>query len=244
MLDFSSALYLGMHHPSRALRPWDKLTSGVPAVLQEPEGAIRVAQKLAELQGCEGAVMATSTLHLFWDLFGILSKNNIAIYMDEGVYPIARWGVERAASRGVIVRTFPHHAPDSLLTILRKEANSHIRPLIVSDGFCPSCGRPAPVSDYLSIAETFRGRLILDDTQALGIFGHSPGKYTPYGIGGGGILRWYNIIKNPNVLLISSMAKAFGVPVAVLSGSDAKVKRFILRSRVKSEFIAALHQLL
>lgn len=50
------------------------------------------------MQGCEMATLSSSTLHLFWDLFGALARGRVAIYMDAGTYPIARWGVERAAA--------------------------------------------------------------------------------------------------------------------------------------------------
>ena len=45
--DFTSALYLGMHHPSRSLRGWDRLTTGVPAALGEPPRAARLASRAA-----------------------------------------------------------------------------------------------------------------------------------------------------------------------------------------------------
>jgi 8-amino-7-oxononanoate synthase len=73
----------------------------------------------------------------------------------------------------------------------------------------------------------------MDDTQALGIFGHSPSKSNPYGIGGGGILKWSNHSGNPRALVVSSMAKAFGVPVAILSGSKDMISRFKDRSRIR-----------
>jgi 8-amino-7-oxononanoate synthase len=102
MIDFTSALYLGMHHPSQSLQPWRQLTLGVPAALAEPPGAGEVALALAELQGCEQAVLMPSTLHLFWDLFGMLSKQPVTIYLDEGAYAIARWG--RSGQRQVVLR--------------------------------------------------------------------------------------------------------------------------------------------
>ena len=36
VLDFTSASYLGLRHPRRTLRPWPRLTTGVPAALAEP----------------------------------------------------------------------------------------------------------------------------------------------------------------------------------------------------------------
>ena len=52
MLDFTSALYLGLRHPSAALTPWPALSSGRPAALAEHRGAEDVAASLAGLAGC------------------------------------------------------------------------------------------------------------------------------------------------------------------------------------------------
>jgi len=90
MIDFTSALYLGMRHPHQSLRPWTELTTGRPAALESPREAERLARQLARLLGCERATLGTSTLHLFWDLFEVLAREPIAIYTDAGAYPIAR----------------------------------------------------------------------------------------------------------------------------------------------------------
>jgi 8-amino-7-oxononanoate synthase len=230
MLDFTSSLYLGLRHASWQLRPWDQLTTGAPAVLAPPPGAHGVAETLSALQGCESATLVPSTLHLFWDLFGtLLSRRGVAIYMDAGTYPVARWGIERAAARAIPVRSFPHHDSDTLRWQLQHAAQRRLRPLIVADGFCPGCGKPAPIAAYLESARTFGGQLILDDTQALGILGQAPGPGLPYGRGGGGSLRWSNV-GGSDVLVGSSLAKGFGVPVAALAGSTALLEQFMATS--------------
>ena len=228
MLDFTSALYLGLCHPSEALRPWGGLTTGRPAALGEPPDARAVAADLAALQGCERAVLAPSTLHLFWDLFGMLGRR-AAIYLDAGAYAVARWGAERAAGRGAPVRLFGHHDPVDLERWLRRDAGTGRAPVVAADGFCPACGRAAPLAAYLAAARTRGGQLIVDDTQALGVLGEAPGRGGPYGRGGGGSLRWSGV-GGGDVLVISSLAKAFGAPLAALAGSDEAVRRFEERS--------------
>lgn len=232
MLDFTSALYLGMRHASWSLDSWASLTGGRPAALASPPGAREVAQRLAALQGCEQALLAPSTLHLFWDLFGVLSGGKVAIYLDAGVYPIARWGAERAAARGVPVREFPHHNAQALLKQLKQDAAGGRKPLVVADGFCPGCGKLIPVADYLECARAYGGCLIVDDTQSLGILGHSPERDTPYGRGGGGTRPWSKV-SGPDMVLVSSLAKGFGVPVAVLSGSKRLIRYFESKSETR-----------
>lgn len=225
MLDFTSALYLGMRHSSWSLPPWVQFTTGRPAALASPPSASAVSEQLAALQGCEAATLVPSTLHLFWDLFTILANERIAIYMDAGTYAIVRWGAERAAARGAPVRIFRHHDPDALRVQLKRDARRALRPVVVADGFCPACGGLAPIAAYLDSIRIYGGYLVLDDTQALGILGHKPGPHAPYGRGGGGSLRWSQV-NSPDVITGSSLAKGFGVPVAVLTGPRAMIRRF------------------
>lgn len=225
MINFTSALYLGLHHPSKFLQPWQQLTLGVPAVLTEPPGAEKVAEKLAQLQGCEQGVLMPSTLHLFWDLFGMLCQQPVTLYLDEGTYAIARWGAERFSAKGVAIYSFRHHDPDALLAQIKRHAHEGKHPVAIADGFCPACGHAAPVGEYLEIVRRFGGLLVLDDTQALGILGESPALHRPYGKGGGGMLRWSGNF-GPDIVVGSSLAKGFGVPVAVLAGSHKLIKRF------------------
>jgi 8-amino-7-oxononanoate synthase len=232
VLDFTSALYLGMDHPSDSLRRWSRFTTGVPAALNEPPDAKDVAQQVATLQGCERGLLGSSTFHLFWDLFGMLSRMRVAVYVDKGTYPIARWGTERAAGRGVLVREFAHHEPATLQNNLVQDASDRLIPVVLTDSFCPACGQAAPLRAYLQIVRSYGGRLVVDDTQALGIFGFLPKAEAPYGHGGGGMLRHLQLV-GPDLLVISSLAKAFGTPVAVLSGSKKALDEFEANSETR-----------
>ena len=232
MLDFTSALYLGMRHPSPSLRPWPALTTGKPAVLGTPPGSAAVAGKLAALVGCESATPVASTLHLFWDLFGVLARERVRIYMDAGTYAIARWGVERAAAHGVPVRRFPHHDAAELERLIGQDGSAKQRPIVVTDGFCPTCGAPAPIVEYLRCVEQQRGHVVLDDTQALGLLGVQGGAPCGYGRSGGGSLRWHGVTSS-DVIVGSSLAKGFGVPMAVLAGNASIVRRFEEQSETR-----------
>ena len=226
MLDFTRAQYLGLRHPSHALGSWDSLTTGVPAALASPADHGRVAQAVARLIGCERGTLGRSTLHLVWDLFGLWSRDRPAFYVDAGTYPIVRWGIEHAVCRGAVVRPFPHHDAEALCRLLRRDGWCRRRRIVVTDGWCPRCGRAAPLPDYLEAVRRFGGLLMIDDTQALGILGRRRGRDArPYGRGGGGSLRWFGLT-HPDIVVVSSLAKGFGAPVAVLAGSRRIVARF------------------
>lgn len=223
LLDFASALYLGLSHPSKNLQAWEQLTTGKPAALATPPGAIEVSQQLAVLQGCQSATLATSTLHLYWDFFGTFAGRPMTIYADAETYPIALWGVERARARGASVETFAHQDVNDLRRLLKQRARSGSVQMVVADGFCPDCGRVAPIGEYVATAVSFGGSVVVDDTQALGILGARGDG--PYGDGGGGVFRWHGLA-SPNLVGISSLAKGFGVPLAALVGSAEGVRRF------------------
>lgn len=222
MLDFSSALYLGLEHSSASLPQWKRLTLGKPAALKVPPGSREVERQLAALMGCERALLLTSTLHLFLDLFVVLARCKANIFMDASCYPIVRWGVERAACSGARVRLFPRHDVNAVKRALEKADGRP--PIIVADGYCPGCGKLAPLAEYLHLAEEYGGFVVIDDSQPLGIFGvRRTGP--PYGTGGGGSLRHAGL-SSGRLLVGASLAKGFGVPVAVLAGSAATVGEF------------------
>ena len=225
MADFTSALYLGLQHPSATLPGWDALTLGRPAALQEPPGACAVAAELAALQGCEAATLLPSTLHLFWDLFGMLGRHGTTIYIEATTYAIARWGVQRGAALGAPVCTFAFGDAAGLERLLERSAGRRGRPLIVCDAVRPGSDRQPPLARYATLAARHGGCLVLDDTQALGVLGHGARATVPLGWGGGGSLRRH-ALGGAHVVVGASLAKGFGVPVAVLAGSRALVRRF------------------
>lgn len=244
LVDFTSSLYLGMLHPSSSLKPWSQLTTGKPGALETAPSSGTIAGTLARLQGCESAILLPSTLHLFFDLFAALSRSLIAIYADVAAYKIAFWGAERVAAHGVTLRRIRHYDPAAAQRAIAEDERFGTRPVIVADGFCPECGRPAPLPAYLQCVIPYGGYVVLDDTQALGIWGSSPSSDRPYGSGGGGSLQLHGI-RSPQVILGSSLAKGFGVPLAAICGSERIVELFRQRSETlvhsSAPSIALLH---
>ena len=217
--DFTSALYLGLRHGRAALDDWPALTLGKPAALAEVPGARVVARELAALQGCAAATLLPSTLHLFWDLFGMLGRERegkpYMVLVDGAAYPVARWGAARAAGMGLPLRVFRSGALPELAVLVSQARKLGRRPLILADGYYPGHGAAPPLAGYAALAAGADGLLLLDDTQPLGVLGRR---------GGGSILA-HGLAGAP-VLVGASLAKGFGVPLAVLAGSAALVRRF------------------
>jgi 8-amino-7-oxononanoate synthase len=224
VLDFTSSLYLGLTHPSESLAAWRSLTTGVPAALSPATGTRRLEARLAALYGCERASLSPSTLHLVWDLFGQLAAQRVVLYVDAGAYATLWWGAERAAGRGTPVRAFAHNDTEALARLVAAD-RSRRRPVVVCDGLCPRCGRSAPVARYLRIVAPRGGRVVIDDTQAVGLVGEPSPAAEPFGSGGGGTRRHLGV-SDPALVTVASFAKAFGAPVAAVLGSHPAVGAF------------------
>jgi 8-amino-7-oxononanoate synthase len=104
--------------------------------------------------------------------------------------------------------------------LLQRDARKGLRPVVLSDGWCPQCGKAAPLESITGLLERYDGRLFMDDTQALGL-----------GRGGGGLLPRPGVPAD-RIVSITSLAKSFGVPMAVISGRQEFIEAFRAGSSV------------
>ncbi|SPA40944.1 putative 8-amino-7-oxononanoate synthase [Cupriavidus taiwanensis] len=220
MIDFASALYLGMSHPAAQLGSYAALTTGTPAALAVSPLAGTLAAQAAALQGCEAGLAGPSTLHLSLDLFDRLGRTH-ALVADDTLYPVMRWGLERVRGLGAPVTLFRHADLADLARRLRQGTGTR-PPAVVTDGTRRE-GAPVALSRYLALVRERGGLVVVDHTQLLGLAGAQPGPGRPWGSGGGGLLRYAGLTPAEPVLLLASWAKAFGAPLATLCGPAALV---------------------
>ena len=171
-------------------------------------------------------------MHIFWDLFDVLARDGIAIHADAEAYPIARWGVERAIARGAAASFFRAGDRSALSEAIDGAVRAGLKPVVVTDGVCSFTGRPAPLADYAALVRPHAGWLVVDDTQALGLLGGGPGRDAPYGHRGAGTAAWHGLA-GPEVILVNSLAKGFGAPLAVIGGRAPTIKRFKAASETR-----------
>ncbi|WP_315817251.1 aminotransferase class I/II-fold pyridoxal phosphate-dependent enzyme [Paraflavitalea speifideaquila] len=242
MMDFTSSLYLGMKHSSNELKGWQQLTTGVPAVLGESDLAVGVGNYVAGMQGLEKGLTAPSTLHLYWDLFDFLRHRPVHLFIDEKVYPVSRYGIEKLLLSNIPVHPFRHFDAAHVSDLIRRNSAPSKIPVIVSDGWCPACGTAAPLQQYAATVKPLNGCVIVDDTQAFGVLGAGKQVRRPLGKGGGGLLRWQSNSTN-TIITIVSLAKGFGVPMSVISSTQAFIESFARHSetRVNSSPVSQAH---
>ena len=217
MLDFTSAVYLGWRHGSADLAGWDRLTTGRPAAVQEPSAARAVAARIAATQGAAAGVVHRSASHALTDALDLAVGPGSAVFVDRGAYALADDAATRTSRSDVRVIRYDHH---DAVDLARRLAS--IRPaargvVVVTDGWCVSCSRPAPLAALGSISRRCNGTLVVDDSQAIGVLGAAPRRRHPLGEGGGGTFRWLGVPPR-SAVLVASLAKAYGAPLTVTTG--------------------------
>ena len=206
-VDFTSANYLGYRHDR--LPPWRELTTGRPPALGEPRAAGRLATDLAARAGRPAGVLYASTLHAFVDGWAMLDRPLLPI-VDECAYATGRIGLRANGLTATVVR---HFDPAHLAAVVRRCRPAGRRPVLLVDGLCPGCGRLAPLDAYVSVLAGCGGLVLVDDTQAAGLAGWR----------GGGSAA--GLSSAAPVVVVASLAKGYGAPLAALSGPADLVAR-------------------
>ncbi|MGO4328652.1 aminotransferase class I/II-fold pyridoxal phosphate-dependent enzyme [Cupriavidus sp. 2TAF22] len=239
MVDFASALYLGLAHPASRIGGFAALTTGMPAALGASPQAGRLALQAAALQGSEAGLVAPSTLHLAIDVFDRLARTHVLI-ADDALYPVMRWGLERVAGLGTPVSWFAHADLAGMLARLRRMRQRHPAraPAVITDATRRE-GAVVPLARYLAPVAACGGVLVVDHSQVLGLLGRQPSARHPWGHGGGGILRYAGLGAAQPVLLLASWAKAFGAPLASLCGPAALIAEIARDGPTQSHCSAA-----
>jgi 8-amino-7-oxononanoate synthase len=222
----------------------------MPAALAEAPLSRTTIKLLAEMMGMEDGIAFASTLHLFRDAFTALASPERVFFLDDHAYPITSWGLEGIHVQDGNIMRFPHGDARSLRRLMKVTLHQGQRPVVVTDGWCPQCGRAMPLREYHQLVLPYKGLLVVDDTQALGILGAEPTPQMPYGFGGGGILPWLGL-NSTNILVGASLAKGFGAPLAMLLGSaellqkirEESLTRIHCSSPSSADFSAAQHAL-
>jgi len=177
-----------------------------------------------ELQGFEASTFARSTLHALFDIAGAIVSSSAHLFLEDAAYPILKWFAGSVSAHGALISSFNHHDYSSFESALQQTLCDGKQPIILCDSICSGCWQIAPLRRYIDVLQDSEGILIVDDTHAFGILGHEPDNTCPYGYGGGGVGQWIGLT-TPRLVTVASLAKAFGVPIAAISGSSGIIQK-------------------
>jgi 8-amino-7-oxononanoate synthase len=240
VVNFCSANFLGYNCTGQAeSRLPGCFSLGMPRGLAETPLSAQVEARLARLVGQEAALIFPSTTHAALDILPLLAGRRGTIFLDEQAYPISRQGAVVAQAQGARIFSFGHNDPGDLARKLEASwgfagKGSGIRDfprhllksqpgvgqgerVIVCDGVYPLGGELAPLRALEQLARLNQAVLYVDDAHGLGMLGRSPDATHPLGRGGGGSAQFADLPPG-NLVVVGSLSKAFGVPLAFAAG--------------------------
>lgn len=198
-VDLTSGHFLGLRPAAVAGGP---LTTGRPAVVGEPPSHTQLALRLAQTVGAADAVLSRTSFHALLDAIATRPAGAVVL-VDEAIYPVGRWAAAAATAEGGTVRTFRHQDVRDVRRLTRHARGPVV---VVTDGLCGSCLRPAPLAALADLAADRNGHLVVDDSLAAGV-----------GPGGAGTAGWLTTAPE-RMLWVASLAKGYAAPVAAAAG--------------------------
>ena len=151
------------------------------------------------------------------------------IFIDEGSHYCL---TEGATTVGKPIVSFKNRNVEDLISKLKTNLKPNQRPLIASDGLFPIWAKPAPLSDYLELAEQYNGVVWIDDAHGVGILGkNGRGTYENFGL------------KSNRLFMGATLSKAFGAYGGFIPGTAefiSRVKRGSVMTGSSSPMYAAV----
>ena len=229
VVSFASASYLGLEQDARVKRAvcqavgsWG-FSLAMPRLLARDGITAELETAIAQFTSQPAALLFPSTTHAALDLLPLLSTPCGAIFLDAWTYPTNLEGVRAAERRGARAYRFPHNEASALGSAMRAAANAR-RKVVVCNGIYPEGGGAAPLREYAKLADHFGAILYVDDSHGIGVFGEGAAtKEHPYGRGGGGLLRYLGPLPG-HTILVATLSKALGIPVAFVAGPRSLLK--------------------
>jgi glycine C-acetyltransferase len=139
----------------------------------------KLEEKLAELKGCEAAIVfPTGHMANIGCISALLGKKDVAI-IDKMVHISILDGC--SLSRGSF-RTFRHSDTDHLRQVLGSITGDDVGRIIIIEGVNGLDGDVAPLPEVVEIANEFGAKVMIDDAHATGVIGEF-GRGTPFHFG-------------------------------------------------------------
>lgn len=182
------------------------ITGTTPLILE-------IERKVAEYFGTEDAVYLPSGYLSNIAGMAALKELNLfdVIFLDEDSHYC---NYEGAILTGKPVVKFKNRDVEDLKLKLEEILKKGDRPVIASDGLFPVWAKPAPLGDYLKLAEKYNGVIWIDDAHGVGILGkNGRGSYEYLGL------------ESKRLYMGATLSKAFGAYGGIIPGSKEFIEK-------------------
>lgn len=214
--DFASANYLGLDLDKRIFKrieqdiaKWGTHPSWSRAIAS-PLLYPQLEATLCKVVGAPRALVYPTITLIHLGILPLLANTETLFLVDARAHKSIQEGVELACAKGGTKKFFPHNDVDALKAELEK-ARHYEAVYICIDGVYSMTGVDARLPEMVALCKKYpNATLYVDDAHGFGIWGRSPSETHPYGTGGGGLLKKYDIdVTKDKVIYVAGLSKSF-----------------------------------
>ena len=223
LVNFSSNDYLALAADPRlaqaaaeAIRHEGWGSGASPLITGHASPHQRLAQRLAEFEGTEAAIVFTSGFAANAGAIAVLVGQGDVVYCDRKNHASLFDGCRLSRAD---VRVYPHADCDRLADLL-EDSKKYRRRLIVTDSLFSMDGDLAPLPQLVELAERYEAMLLVDEAHATGVFGAK----------GRGVCEHFGVEDRVSVR-IGTLSKALGSIGGFVVGSQTLIDWLVNRAR-------------
>lgn len=214
--DFASANYLGLDLDQRIfkriqedLQKWGTHPSWSRAIAS-PVLYTKLEATLSKVLNVPDVLVFPTITLIHMGIMPQLANQETLFLMDERAHKSIQEGVDLACVKGAKKGFFNHNDIEALRVELEK-AKGYEAVYICVDGVYSMTGVDVRLPEMVALCREYpNATLYIDDAHGFGLWGKSPDEVNPYGTGGGGLLRKYNIdVRTDKVIYVAGLSKAF-----------------------------------
>ena len=228
--DFASANYLGLDlHPAvlasipDAIERWGVHPSWTRAVAS-PQIYEDLEQEIAGFIRAPHVLVFPTVTLLHSGVLPALSGGDGMIFLDRAAHNSMQEAARLAGARGTVVEWFDHNDTKDLERRLELH-RERSRKIIAVDGVYSMSGAYPPLPEFVRLARKHGARVYVDDAHGLGIIGENPTPDNPYGDLGNGVVRYFGLRHDEDIVYVGGMSKAFSSMAAFVTCADEAERR-------------------
>jgi glycine C-acetyltransferase len=224
VLNFCSNNYLGLANHSKIVEAAQDATKkyGVgPAAVRSIAGTtdlhVQLEQRLAKFKGAEDVITFQSGFTANLGTISALVGKEDVIFSDRLNHASI---IDGCRLSGAKIVAYEHNDPGALEDVIKDNASSHRRALIITDGVFSMDGDIAPLPDLVEVAKKYDILFMVDDAHGEGVLGK----------GGRGIVDHFGLHGKVDIE-VGTMSKAFGVVGGMVAGDKVIIEWLRQRGR-------------
>src|SRR5512138_4018068 len=224
VLNFCSNNYLGLaNHPkivAAAKEATQKYGVG-PAAVRSIAGTmdlhVQLEQRLAKFKGAEDVITFQSGFTANLGTIAALVGKEDVIFSDRLNHASI---IDGCRLSGAKIVAYEHNDPQALEDVIKDNASSYRRALIVTDGVFSMDGDIAPLPALVEVAQKYGAIMMIDDAHASGVLG----------TGGAGTVDHFGLHGRVDVQ-VGTLSKAIGVLGGYIAGPHELIEWLQNRGR-------------